>query len=85
MDTINQHILLYYNLYGGDGDGDGDGDDKICRFLGNKSTYLAKLVEEEGSTQPQLVGDLLPACASALVRISRKDHLGRLVVQADLS
>ena len=27
MDTINQHILLYYNLYGGDGDGaDGDGD-----------------------------------------------------------
>ena len=45
MDTINQHILLYYNLYGGDGDGadgdgDGDGDDKICRFLGNKSTYL---------------------------------------------
>ena len=27
---------------------------------------LAKLVEEEGSTQPQLVGDLLPACASAL-------------------
>ena len=46
---------------------------------------LAKLVEEEGSTQPQLVGDLLPACASALVRISRKDHLGRLVVQADLS
>ena len=24
----------------GDGDGDGDGDDKICRFLGNKSTYL---------------------------------------------
>ena len=38
MDTINQHILLYYNLYGGDGDGDGD--DKICRFLGNKSTYL---------------------------------------------
>ena len=44
---------------------------------------LAKLVEEEGSTQPQLVGALLPACASALVRISRKDHLGRLVV--DLS
>ena len=41
---------------------------------------LTKLVEEEGSTQPQL-----PACASALVRISRKDHLGRLVVQADLS
>ena len=45
MDTINQHILLYYNLYGGDGDGadgdgDGDGDDKICRFLGNKSKYL---------------------------------------------
>ena len=45
MDTINQHILLYYNLYGGDGDGadgdgDGDCDDKICRFLGNKSTYL---------------------------------------------
>ena len=43
MDTINQHILLYYNLYGGDGhcaDGDGDGDDKICVFLGNKSTYL---------------------------------------------
>ena len=45
MDTINQHILLYYNLYSGDGDGtdgngDGDGDDKICRFLGNKSTYL---------------------------------------------
>ena len=45
MDTINQHILLYYNLYGGDGDGadgdgDGDGDEKICRFLGNKSTYL---------------------------------------------
>ena len=45
METINQHILLYYNLYGGDGDGadgdgDGDGDDKICRFLGNKSTYL---------------------------------------------
>ena len=45
MDTINQHILLYYNLHGGDGDGadgdgDGDGDDKICRFLGNKSTYL---------------------------------------------
>ena len=43
--AINQHILLYYNLYGGDGDGadgdgDGDGDDKICRFLGNKSTYL---------------------------------------------
>ena len=40
MDTINQHILSYY---GGDGDGadyDGDGDDKICRFLGNKSTYL---------------------------------------------
>ena len=25
VDTINQHILLYYNLYGGDGDGaDGD-------------------------------------------------------------
>ena len=43
MYTINQHILLYYNLYGADGDGadgDGDGDDKICRFLGNKSTYL---------------------------------------------
>ena len=43
MDTINQHILLYFNLYGGDGDGadgDGDGDDKICVFLGNKSTYL---------------------------------------------
>ena len=45
MDTINQHILLYYNLYGGDGDGadgdgDGDGDDKIYVFLGNKSTYL---------------------------------------------
>ena len=47
MDTINQHILLYYNLFGGDGDGDGadgdgdgDGDDNICRFLGNKSTYL---------------------------------------------
>ena len=37
MDTINQHILLYYNLYGGDGDGadgDGDGDDKICRYVG---------------------------------------------------
>ena len=46
---------------------------------------LAQLVDEEGSTQPQLVGDLLPACASAFVRISRKDHLGRLVVQADLS
>ena len=43
------------------------------------------MVEEEGSTQPQLVGDLLPAYASALVRISRKDHLSRLVVQADLS
>ena len=43
MDSINQHILLYYNLYGGDGDGadgDGDGDDKICRFLGDKSAYL---------------------------------------------
>ena len=49
MDTINQHILLYYNLYGGDGDGadgdgDGDGDDKICRFLGNKSTYHVVLL-----------------------------------------
>ena len=42
MDTINQHILLYYggDGDGADGDGDGDGDDKICRFLGNKSTYL---------------------------------------------
>ena len=42
MDTINQHILSYYggDGDGADGDGDGDGDDKICRFLGNKSTYL---------------------------------------------
>ncbi len=38
--AINQHMLLYYNLYGGDGDGVGDGDDQICRLLGNKSTYL---------------------------------------------
>ena len=42
MDTINQHILSYYggDGDGADGDGDGDGDDKICVFLGNKSTYL---------------------------------------------
>ena len=37
---------------------------------------LAKLVEEEGSTQPQLVGDLLPACASALVLY---ESLGRII------
>ena len=40
MDTINQHILSYYGGDGDGADGDGDGDDKICRFLGNKSTYL---------------------------------------------
>ena len=46
---------------------------------------LAKLVKEEGSTQPQLVGDLLPSRASALVGISWQDHLGSLIIQADLS
>ena len=46
---------------------------------------LAQLVDEEGSTQPELVGDLLPSRASALVGISWQDHLGSLIIQADLS
>ena len=41
--AINQHILLYDNLYDDDDEDIGystSGNANICRFLGYKSTYL---------------------------------------------